>query len=132
MLCDKCERLLDLDTSFPTGSGVDGGPCVAHHESYSALCRASRAGCELCQLVVQNCRVGTQDMQWTTVIDPKWQISAEFSPESINFNIPIRIDYGEAEQSFSEESYEIGEDNIKLGIAVEYSKLTTLIDVLAT
>ena len=126
MFCDKCKKLLDLDTSFPSDSHVEGGPRVAHHESYSALCRAARAGCELCQIIVENHRGGSQEMPLPVLSGSKWQVFVEFFHDSIIINIPMMIDYDESELDKSTESYGMGEDNVKLYISTEHSQFIQL------
>jgi hypothetical protein len=126
MLCDKCEKLLDLDTSFPPDSHVEGGPRIAHHESYSTLRQAARAGCEFCQLIVENYRGGSQEMPSPILPGSKWEVSVEFFHDSIIVNIPMRIDYDESAQDKSKEGYEFGEDIIRLYIYTEHSQFTPL------
>jgi hypothetical protein len=123
MFCDKCESLLDLDTSFPPDTDGGADPRVAHHGSYWTLCRAARAGCEFCQLVVENSRGGGQEMPLRIVPSSKWQVSVEFSHDGIMINIPMPIGYDGSEQDKSTEDYDIGEDNIRLYISTEYGQL---------
>jgi hypothetical protein len=116
--------VFDLDSSFFPDSDVDGGPRVAHHESYMSLCRAARSGCDFCQLLVENHRGGNQEISPPILPGSKWQVTVQFSHDSIVVKIPMRIDYGECEQDVSAESCDFGEDNIKLYISTEYGQLT--------
>jgi hypothetical protein len=126
MFCNECKKIFDLDSSFFPNSEVEGGPRVAHHKSYTALRSAARTGCSFCQLVVENHRGGSQEISSPIIPGPKWQVTVQFSHDSIIVNVPMRIDYGECEQNVSAENYELGEDNIKLYISTEYGQLAQL------
>lgn len=123
MFCNQCHKLLDLDVSFPADFQVNGqGPRVVHHDSYSALCRAAHAGCELCQLIVQQSRGGSHT--WPSLVLPgsKWQVFVEVTHDSLNINIPTPIGYDELDQEKSVEDYDLGEDNIKLYVSTNHSQ----------
>jgi hypothetical protein len=124
MFCDKCQKIFDLDTSFCSNSEVEGGPRVGHHESYTALCSAARTGCSFCQLVVENHCGGSQEISSPILPSSKWQVTVQFSHDSIIVNIPMRIDCGECDQDIFAENYEFGEDNIKLDISTEHGQLS--------
>ncbi|KAH8656012.1 heterokaryon incompatibility protein-domain-containing protein [Tricladium varicosporioides] len=121
MFCDQCYILLDLDVSFPADFQVKGqGPRVAHHDSYSTLCKAAHAGCELCQLIVEQSRGGSI-LPSLVLSGPKWQIFVEITHDGLIINIPIPIGYDELEQEKSIEDFDIGEDNIRLYISTKYN-----------
>ena len=123
MFCDQCHKLLDLDVSFPADVQAKGqGPRVVHRDSYSALCRAACAGCELCQLIVQQSRGGSHT--WSSLVLPesKWQVYVEVTHDSLIINIPTPIGYDELEPKKSLEDYDLGEDNIRLYVSTKYSQ----------
>jgi hypothetical protein len=124
MFCDKCQKVFDLDSSFFPDSEVEGGPRVAHHESYMSLCRAALSGCEFCQLLIENHRGGNQEISSPILPGSKWQVTVQFSHDSIIVNIPMRINYGECEQDVTAENYDLGEDNIKLYISTDHGQLS--------
>jgi hypothetical protein len=110
MFCDKCQKIFDLDTSFCSNSEVEGG--------------AARTGCSFCQLVVENHCGGSQEISSPILPSSKWQVTVQFSHDSIIVNIPMRIDCGECDQDIFAENYEFGEDNIKLDISTEHGQLS--------
>jgi hypothetical protein len=122
MVCDKCEKVLDLDTSFPPDAHLEGGPRVAHHKSYSALCQAARAGCEFCQLIVENARGGSQETPSHVLKGSKEQVSIQLFHDTMIVNIPLRIGYSEFEEDKCIGDDEFGEDNITLYISTERSQ----------
>ena len=124
MFCDKCQKVLNLDSSFFPDSEVEGGPRVAHHDSYTALCRAAFAGCDFCQLIVEQHHIESHEIPSPILPGSKWQVTVQFSHDSIIVNIPMRIDNGGCEQDASAENCDLGEDNIKLYISTEHGQLS--------
>jgi hypothetical protein len=122
MLCQACERVLDLDTSFPPGTFEGDGLRVVHHESYLALHQAAYGGCDFCQLIVERYQKAGYEVPLILPPDPKLQVSMNFSHDSIAVNIPMLICYDESEEDESNQGYEFGEHNIKLYISTEYSQ----------
>ena len=107
MFCDKCEKIFDLDTSFPPDAHREGGPRVAHHKSYWALCQAARAGCEFCQLIVETTRGGSQEMPSHTLPDSKERVSVQFFHDTIKVDVPLKFSYAESEEGISIGGYEL-------------------------
>jgi len=122
MLCKVCERVLDLDTSFPPEALEGDELRVVHHESYLALHRAAHGGCEFCQLIVERYQTAGYETPSILPPDPKLQVSMNFSHDSIGVNIPMLIGYDESEHHKSSPGYQFGEHNIKLYISTEYSQ----------
>lgn len=122
MICDQCDKVLDLDTSFPPGAHLEGGPRVAHHKSYSALCQAARAHCEFCQLIVENTRGGSQEAPSPNLPDSKEQVFIQLFHDTIAVSIPQRITHSESGEDKPIGGDEFGEDNITLYISTEYSQ----------
>lgn len=119
MFCDECEKVLNLDTSFPVASDdndSEESQQVAHHASYSDLSRAASAGCELCRHISQNTRGASDTPTSDSPSDPRNQITFEVFNDSLNFNIPIRIQYDDSGQN-----YDFGEESVKVYISTEES-----------
>jgi len=93
MPCRKCRNLLNLDASFPPDSLVDGGPRLAHHNSYWALWQAAHAGCELCQLILESSHGGSQATPLPNLApSPAEQISVRLFHDNLSINIPKIIE----------------------------------------
>ncbi|KAF4635479.1 hypothetical protein G7Y89_g2620 [Cudoniella acicularis] len=113
MFCSQCEKIFDLDIGFR--SEVEEGAPVPHHESYSALCRAARAGCSLCQLVTQKHRAGG-DMESESPLGARYQITFEVFHDTVRFKIPMRIESGCAR-----DEYDFGEDEVTIYLSTDES-----------
>lgn len=117
MLCSKCEKVLDLDISFPLVSNDesdDESVKLPHHEHYPALCRAANAGCELCQHIMQKHRGGIDESGLEPQPDQRMRITVEVFSDSFMFYIPIRIEYDD-----SGEDYSLGEDSVKVYVSTD-------------
>lgn len=120
MFCDMCQKILDLDTSFPSAADKE-GPTIAHHGSYSALCQAAHAGCDICGLIVEKGRGGIAET--ISPVLPMERVSFQLSHDTLVFNIPHRIEQNHPESQDDELMAvgAFGEDNITLYISTEYS-----------
>lgn len=123
MLCSECEKVLDLDISFPAISGDDSddeeaSQRISHYESYPVLCRAAAAGCELCQHITQKYRGGIVEDVENSEIDPRMRVTFEVLSDSLIFYIPMRVEYDD-----TGESYDLGEESVKVYISTDESLL---------
>ena len=119
MLCGECEKVLDLDISYPVvfdDNASEETRRIRHHLSFSALSQAAGAGCKLCQHVSQKSRGGCPTATSDSLLDPRMQIKFEVFSDSLIFSIPRRIEFDD-----SGENFDIGEESVKVYVSTEES-----------